>query len=327
MKKNNFKMIYRIILFFIHFLLTFSVIIILGEILDEYFHQLIFTTILGYILICILLAKDKNIHNFIFQSLKNIYNARKNKIKIFFYITGLLIITLISTYFIDEYNISSIKQKLKKCKEKKLFGMKESLKDLGYIFGIIGAVWGASFTLERNISKWWGKNSNGILIIKFIIMLIFNGLFITLKFFLPKLISDIELNFVLSMLINYLQNYFTFGIIPLIFNKFGLISKDKKINLFKKSIFKEEKDDYGFIDLDIENKKEIENKDEKKSNEETNNIKNNLIENNKYQKNKQENEEIYGNSNLVENVQNLEEEEEYLYLEGIDEPNNNEINK
>ena len=327
MKKNNFKMIYRIILFFIHFLLTFSVIIILGEILDEYFHQLIFTTILGYILICILLAKDKNIHNFIFQSLKNIYNARKNKIKIFFYITGLLIITLISTYFIDEYNISSIKQKLKKCKEKKLFGMKESLKDLGYIFGIIGAVWGASFTLERNISKWWGKNSNCILIIKFIIMLIFNGLFITLKFFLPKLISDIELNFVLSMLINYLQNYFTFGIIPLIFNKFGLISKDKKINLFKKSIFKEEKDDYGFIDLDIEQKKEIENKDEKKSNEETNNIKNNLIENNKYQKNKQENEEIYGNSNLVENVQNLEEEEEYLYLEGIDEPNNNEINK
>ena len=92
-------------------------------------------------------------------------------------------------------------------------------------------------------------------------------------------------------------------------------------------IFKEEKDDYGFIDLDIEKKKEIENKDEKKSNEETNNIKNNLIENNKYQKNKQENEEIYGNSNLVENVQNLEEEEEYLYLEGIDEPNNNEINK
>ena len=77
-------MIYKIILFFIHFLLTFSVIIILGEILDEYFHQLIFTTILGYILICILLAKDKNIHNFIFQSLKNIYNARKNKIKIFY---------------------------------------------------------------------------------------------------------------------------------------------------------------------------------------------------------------------------------------------------
>ena len=158
-------------------------------------------------------------------------------------------------------------------------------------------------------------------------MLVFNGLFMTLKFFLPKLISDIELNFVLSMLINYLQNYFTFGIIPLIFNKFGLISKEKKINLFKKSIFKEEKDDYGFIDLDIEKKKEIENKDEKKSNEETNSIKNNLIENNKYQKNKEENEEIYGNSNLVENVQNLEEEEEYLYLEGIDEPNNNEINK
>jgi hypothetical protein len=326
MKKQNFTTIYRILLFFIHFALLFCVIIIFGELLDEYFHQLIFTTILGYILICFLLAKDKNIHNFIFQSLKNIYNSRKNKIKIFFYITGLLIITLISMFFIDEYNKSSIKQILKKCKGKQLFGISESLKDLGYIFGIVGAVWGASFTLERNISKWWGKNSKRILIIKFIIIIIFNGMFITLKYFLPKLISDIEINFVLSMLINYIQNYFTFGIIPLILSKFGLISKDEKINLFKRSIFKEEKDDDGFIDLDMDKNKKKEDKEGNKNNEEMNKIKNNLIENDKNQKNKDENEEIYGHSNLVENVQNLEEEE-YLYLEGIDEPNKNEIIK
>ena len=39
-----------------------------------------------------------------------------------------------------------------------------------------------------------------------------------------------------------------------------------------------------------------------------------------YDKNKEEKEEIYGHSNLVENVQNLEEEgeEEFLYLEGIE---------
>ena len=37
-----------------------------------------------------------------------------------------------------------------------------------------------------------------------------------------------------------------------------------------------------------------------------------------YDKNKEEKEEIYGNSNLVENFQNLEEEE-FLYLEGIEE--------
>ena len=338
LKKQKLKLLYRFLIIFIHLILIFVIILIfLGEISDEFFHQLIFSTILGYILICLLLAKDKNIHNFIFQTLKNIYNARKYKIKIFFYITGLLIITLIAALFIDENNIYSIKQKLKNCKDVKLFGIKESLKDLDYLFNIVGAVWGSSFTLDKNLRKWWGKSSKTILIIRLIIIIIFNGGFITLKYFLPKLIIDAEFNFVINILINFLQNFLTFGIIPLIFDKLGLISKDGQINLFKPSLFKKEKDDEMII-LNMENmeedKKEKEkdkNINNKEENAKINTIKNENDKNNKdeniNQKNKEENKEIYGDSNLVENVQNEDEDEGYLYLEGIDEDNKNEIIK
>jgi hypothetical protein len=168
----------------------------------------------------------------------------------------------------------------------------------------------------------------------------FNGAFITLKYFLPRLIIDAEFNFVINILINFLQNFLTFGIIPLIFDKFGLISKDGQINLFKPSLFKKEKDDEMIIlnmDNNEEDKKEKE-KDKNENNKEENakinvikkeNDKNDKDENinNINQKNIEENKEIYGDSNLVENVQNEDEEEGYLYLEGIDEDNQNEIIK
>ena len=339
MKKKKFKFIHRFLIFFIHFIISFVIIVLMTASFNDFFHQLIFTVILGYILICLLLAEDKNIHNFIFQTLKNIYNARKYKIKIFFYVLGLLIITLIASYFINEEDLNEIKQKLKDCSEDNLFGMKESLNDIGRIFNIVGAVWGASFTLEKNISKWWDKSPKLILFAKTIIIILFNGIFILIKYFLQQ-IKNIEFIFILKTFINFFQNFLSFGIIPLIFEKFGLIEnkrKSKKINklknnnedeqevLFKTTIFKEEKEskDDGFVVLDKEVKKS-EKKDEIKESEKKEiNLNNESKEENEfiYDKNKEEKEEIYGHSNLVENVQNLEEEEgeeEFLYLEGIE---------
>ena len=338
MKKQNLRLIYKVIIFLIHFIIIFVIITLMAATFNEFFHQLIFTIILGCILICLLLAEDKNIHNFIFQILKNVYNTRKYKIKIFFYVIGLLIITLISSYFINEDDLEKIKQKLKDCSENNLFGMQESLNNTGHLFTIVGAVWGASFTLENNINKWWDKSPKLILIIKSIFIIFFNGIFILIKYFLPKINQNIEFNFILITFINFFQNFLSFGIVPLIFQKFGLIEnkrKFKKINkiknfnneddqvvLFRTSIFKEEKqkDDEGFIVIDKELKKNEKNDEIKKSekeeiqlNEEPNK-ENELI----YDKNKEEKGEIYGNSNLVENFQNLEEEE-FLYLEGIEE--------
>ena len=340
LNKQKIKLIYRFLIFFIHIVLILVIALtFLGEILDDFFHQLTFSAVLGYILICILLAKDKNIHNFIFQTMKNKYNARKYKIKMFFYIIGLIVLTLIAAFFIDENDIYSIKYKLKNCKNVKLFGVKESLKDLDNVISIVGAIWGSSFTLDQNIRKWWGKTSITISIIKIIIIIIFNGAFIVLKYFLPKLITDVELNFILDLIINFLENFLTFGIIPLIFNKWGLISKDDQINVLRTTLFKKKSDDEIII-LNTENKneekdkqekdtdkdKEKKDKEEKKSDEKENEIKDKSDKDDKDEKSnkksKEENKEIYGDSNLVENVQNEDEEEEYLYLEGIDENEN-----
>ena len=220
--------------------------------------------------------------------------------------------------------------------------MNKSLYNIGHIFHITGAVWGASFTIEKNISKFWGKSSKCILIIKIILSVLFNGLFIILKYYLNK-INDIELNFILNILINFLQNFLTFGIIPLILEKFGLIENERKFKrfdetknlniedeqiIFRTSIYKEEKEkpDEGFIVLDKKPKniESIDEKDEikKDKGEENKLIQGEASEENEFiwEKNKEGKDEIYGHSNLVENVQNVEEEEEeYLYLEGIEE--------
>ena len=331
MKKQKIKLVYHFIIFFIHFLLMLAIaLIFLGEILDEFFHQLIFSAILGYMLICFLLLKDKNIHNFIFQTLKNKYNARKYKIKMFFYIIGLIILTLIASFFIDENNIYLIKQKLKNCEGVKSYGMKESLKDLDYVISIVGAIWGSSFTLDQNMRKWWGKTKVTISIIKIIIIIIFNGAFIVLKYFLPKWIIDIELNFIVDLFINFLQNFLTFGIIPLIFNKCGLVLKEDRINVIRKTLLKKKiTDEFVILTTENENEekdkqekdkdKEKKDKDENKSNEKDNAIKDKKDKIDKDEesskKSSEENKEI---SNLVENVQKEDEEEEYLYLEGID---------
>ena len=117
LKKEKFKLLTKFFIFFIHFIIVFFIIAILSLFHDEYFHQLIFSTILGYIVICFLLMKDKNIHIYIFKTLKNKYNARRDKIIICFYITGLTIITLILTTFISERKFDMIRIKLKNCKD------------------------------------------------------------------------------------------------------------------------------------------------------------------------------------------------------------------
>lgn len=345
LKKEKFKLLTKFLIFVIHFIIVFFIIAILSSLHDEYFHQLIFSAILGYILICFLLMKDKNIHIYIFKTLKNKYNARRNKIIICFYITGLTIITLILTTFISERKLDLIRRKLKNCNQIKLLGKKESIKDLGYIFGIAGAVWGSTFTLQLKISKWWGKGSRiSTSIKKIIIILISNGSFIALKQFLSNSIEHIGLNFILSIIFNFSQNFLTFGVIPLLFEKFGLLQstekknnnsktpdiEDEQIILFKTSLFREEKEnnDDTFVVVNKEVKKvdvNQEKNDETKNDDNNNQLNKNKGEENTeiiYDKKKEGKKEIYENSDLVENVQNFNEEDEDLYLEGIINKNN-----
>ena len=367
--KKKFEKLHKFLIFFFHFLFMGILIVILSVAFEEYFHQLIFSIIISFVLICFLLEKDKNIHNFIFKALKNVYNTRIYKMKIFFYIIGLIVLTIISIYFIDE-NANIIKQKLKKieaCTDEdfEYFGIKQTFNDLSYIFGVVGAFWGASFTVEKNIGKWWGGSSKNIVIIKILSIIVVNIVFIFLKYFLPYLLNNFEFNFIIKSLLDFLQYFCLFGVIPLFLEEMELIERKKKFKneeninyrnrikkegddeviLFRTSIFKEEKKkgyDEGFVVLDTEIKKKDNVK--KVIDQENTNI-NNEIQN-KYlerlDKSDDENEEnemvydkqkenakeeIYGPSPLVENVQKLEDEEEIFFLEGMEEGGEGNDNK
>ena len=364
--KQKFKKFHKFLIFLFHFLFIGILLIILAVAFDEYFHQLIFSIIISFVFICFLLEKDKRIHNFIFKTLKNVYNTRIYKMKIFFYILGLIVITMISLYFIDENGSNIIKQKLKNIEactneDFELFGIKQSFYDLSYIFGVVGAFWGASFTVEKNIGKWWGGSSKNIIIIKILSIIIVNIVFIFLKYFLPYLFNNYEFNFIIKSLLDFLQYFCLFGVIPLFLEEMELIERKKKFKneeninyrnrikkegddeviLFRTSIFKEEKKkgyDEGFVILDTEIKKK---QDLAKSKDEENININTEIQNNNdlerldksddeneenemvYDKQKENaKEEIYGPSPLVENVQKLEDEEEIFFLEGMEDEGN-----
>ena len=266
---------------------------------------------------------------------------------------GMLVITIISLFFIDEKDLDNIKQKVKNitsCTDEnfKNFGIKKSFDDLSYIFGVIGAFWGASFTVEKNIGKWWGGESKRIFIIKVISIILVNAFFILVKFLMPKLFDSYEINFIISSLLNFFQNFCCFGMIPLFLQHMELIKKkklkknendinikesikngeDDTVILFKTSIFKDEKQkgyDEGFVILDKEVIKKDKIKEDNKINNEKENEKlskaddeeNEII----YDKKEEEKDVIYSPSPLVENVHKLsDDEEEYnLVLEGFDE--------
>ena len=212
--------------------------------------------------------------------------------------------------------------------------------------------------MEKNIGKWWGGESKRIFVIKSISIIIMNTLFILIKYYLPYLFNNYEFNFVLGSLLNFLQYFCLFGVIPLFLEQMELIEKrklkkegslkikneeDDSVILFKTSIFRQEKqkeNDEGFVILDKEIKKKSELKEVKKE-EEIENIINNEIKNENengkiilsedeneeneiiYDKNKEEKEEIYSPSPLVENVPKFEDdEEEYNFVfEGINSNN------
>jgi hypothetical protein len=64
-----------------------------------------------------------------------------------------------------------------------IIGLKGTFIDTTYLYGIIGAFWGASYAVEQNCGNWW-KAHKGNKIIKFIIIFIsvFVYLFIFSKY-------------------------------------------------------------------------------------------------------------------------------------------------
>ena len=340
----------KLTIFFWYLIIISILIIFIGGSILVYFHQLIYTILISVILLCLLIEYDKKIHNFIFKSLKNIYNTRIYKMKIFFYIIGIFCVSIIFVYyFIDENEANSIKQILGKgdtCGdlEVETFGIRKSISELNYIFGVVGAFWGASFTVEKNIGKWWGENNCKTYFVKILSIIGINGVFIFVQLMISSYFNINELVFIINSIFNFFQYFCLFGILPFLWEMIKITEKKKdnvddensvldnneeEIMIFRTSIFKNEKqnNDDGFVVVNKvkdkknenatdENKKLVE-EDAKNKIDETSNM--DLSDDDTKIDDKNKRKEIYVSTSLVEKIERRENEEDMeFFIEGID---------
>ena len=273
-KKKSLELCKRLTIFFIYFILIiFSAFILVINKLC-YIYQIVFTFTLSLVMICLLIDLDTVIHNFILKSLKNVFKTRKYKMKIFFYVLAMSVIsTIIYCYVpIDDLNVieDNLLQSLKvnKClfSDIEQLGVKKTFTDLSYIFGIIGAFWGASNTVENEVGVWWEASCLN-LSLKIFTTLLVNILYFYVSSFISH--PTFELNFLLSSMKYWAHYYIIMGILPVIFEKMNMNgsnnkSKEKKIDkyknqnsqLFSKTIFSQKfnKNDLKWLNGDDTNK-------------------------------------------------------------------------
>jgi hypothetical protein len=341
LKKKKFLLIQKFFIFICYIIILFFLLIILGGAYLLYIHQIIYTFVISIVVICLLIDLDTNIHNFIFNSLKNVYNTRVYKMKIFFYVCGLYFVGFISLYFIEENDINKIKDKLSQnsaCLDEdlELFGIKQGLLNISFLSGVIGAFWGAAFTVEKKVGKWWSESSLKISIIKLIYIGIICAIFILVKYYIKIIKSKFELYFALEIILDFLESYCIFGPLPLFFQYMGFnehyttksyekinvnLREENEIQFFRATIFEDEKKgkkNDGYVVIDRNEKKNL--IDNKENDENINKIdkNDNNIDNLNEEKEEKDNNEIYQpTSMIIKNLRKHEEEEVdfELYIE------------
>ena len=96
-----------------------------------------------------------------------------------------------------------------------MFGIKQSLLNISFLSGVVGAFWGASYTVEKKVGKWWSKSSVKKSIIKIIYILVVSAIFILLKYYMYIIKSKFEKYFTVEAIFDFFECYFIFR--PLIY--------------------------------------------------------------------------------------------------------------
>ena len=246
----------KIVLFliFMSFLITDYVLLLIYKM--HYLQEMIFTTCLTLIWICLLIAFDYKLQNFFFRATKNLFKIRKNKIKYFLYCILQLFLAIILFNF-NASKISSYKIEEKilisdSCSkiQKEEISLANTFMDISYIFSILGTFWGASLTLEYPPGEWWYQpkrfyyseliNDNIKEINKIdsytISILLLKGSITLLTFFSLWLFFYCipYISFMFNFLINCLK-YFTLffvctGVLPILYGYIGMNKDRKELN-------------------------------------------------------------------------------------------------
>ena len=242
------KVLGYVFIFFLFFIIVFLHIITKLN----FIYQQFFALNLCFIMITIILDIDVSIHNYLLECFKNPYKTRKYKIHIFIIslclsvVGGLIYAVNNSSHTQIEY--IKIVVQINNCNnEVYLFGTKAAFLNTSYIFNIPGVFWGAGFTVEKGLGKWWAS-SPGKNFAKSCVLIIFSFCYMLAFDYLTDVIKNFELIYVISCVKYFLFFHVTFGYFPVIFDF---------LNLNEKPEFLRETDDN-------ENEEEIEEKNEKK---------------------------------------------------------------
>ena len=335
LKKKKFLPIQKFFISIFYIIILIALLIMFGGIYLLYLHQIIYTFVISIVVIALLIDFDTKIHNFIFNSLKNVYNTRLYKMKIFFYICGLFFGGFISLYFIEENDINKIKDKIyqnSNCSDEDLemFGIKQSLLNISFLSGVIGAFWGAAFTVEKKVGKWWSESSLKISIIKLIYIGIICAIFILTKYYIKIIKSKFELYFALEIILDFLESYCIFGPLPLFFQYMGFnehyttksyekinvnLREENEIQFFRATIFEDEKKgkkNDGYVVIDRNEKQNL--IEDKENEEDINKIYKNENDNINEEKEEKDNNEIYQpTSMIIKNLRKHEEEGDFEF--------------
>jgi hypothetical protein len=279
-KNHNLKMITKIILLIIYLGLSTFLYLYLLLYKLHYLHEIIFTNVITIVIVCLLMDLNPRIDKKLFNSTKNLFKVRKNKIKSFFFCFGLMFIAVILYNFITVKNtLLSVEKKLatnKSCSQNEIeeLGLKSTFSDIPYLFCMLGTFWGACLAIENNPGIWWyqpfifdeneiNKNTSGkliiiseqkvslyeilLLILKSIIMI---TVFILIWFGFEQIsYVSFEFNIFISCIKYFSINFFCTGILPIIFGCFKLNKKKEDFdNINNSNIF------YNIYDLNKKNK-------------------------------------------------------------------------
>jgi len=227
-KKLSFVKKMLFITIFILVIIFFGVITIIKRI--NYLYQLIFALNISLIMIVIFLDLENLVHNYIFKSLKNIYKIRKHKIRLFLITLAMNIFSVFIFNFIQNENVELVytnSSQNSNCSSSNLMnlGLKSTFNGITFNYGLIGAYYGVSLTIEKNCGVWWITSSRKTLVVK----LFFTILFGSGYFFLFSLYesTSFEFNYFMFSVKYFLFNYLMMGWLPIVFD---LCRLDKKIH-------------------------------------------------------------------------------------------------
>ena len=249
---------------FMSFIITEYILLLFYKM--HYLHDMIFTTCITLIMVCLLIGFDYKLQNMFFRATKNLFKVRKNKIKFFLYCFLQLFLGIIFFNFtasdISSYNIEEKIMISDSCtkQQKEEISLTNSFMDVSYIFCMLGTFWGAALTLENPPGEWWYhperfyyshvidnkiEEKSELSSYNISLLLLKGGITVLIFFVLWFIFSFIPyVNFTFNFIINCFKYFILFfictGILPIIYGFMGL-NKDKKGLNKKINDFVEEK--------------------------------------------------------------------------------------